>query len=272
MLSLLAMGCNQSNAPTAVTFLNHSGHELEGEIVLRDEGTRFSPMSCTIFPLEFREGDLIEAKLTDVFTAEIFRSKTQLSTSRASQSSQSLYISVQPDGHVAAAWHDLSRTDHAIHAEGMYRFHKVIPVTVQLTGTRGAGIVRVYQANFQYVMTSTSNGTSSYGYLRTDSKDSTHILVTYKDEQGSITKFASIPDALLQEWIHKGIDGLSIGIDVQTDQATIYSVAGSDRDAYLLSQKAVSGGIKQLAEPVVLRMSQSRLDVRRLFDDQLAAP
>jgi hypothetical protein len=121
-------------------------------------------------------------------------------------------------------------------------------------------------------MTSTSNGTSSYGYLTTDSRDSTHILITYKDEQGSISKFASIPDALLQEWIHEGIDGLSIGIDVQTDQATIYSVAGSDRDAFLLSQKAVSGGIKQLAEPVVMPLSQSRRDVKELLDAQLAAP
>ena len=264
-----AVGCHPPDDPTAVIFLNHSGRELEGEISIRGEGTRFAPLCCTIFVTEFRKGDLIETELTDVFTLESLRNEVRLPSSRDPvANNQSLYISIQPGGRIDAQWYDLSHTDNALDAAAMHRLHKCLPIAVQPNFPRGVGKVRIHQPNFKYICTPLPDRTSSYGYLTTNSKATTNILATYKDEQGPITKFASIPDEMLQQWISQGTTGISVWIDVETDQATVYPVKDADRDAYVLSKQSRDGSIKHLGEPIRLPLQQSREDFVKIFAAQ----
>ena len=104
--------------------------------------------------------------------------------------------------------------------------------------------------------------------MTTNSKATTNILATYKDEQGPITKFASIPDEMLQQWISQGTTGISVWIDVETDQATVYPVKDADRDAYVLSKQSRDGSIKHLGEPIRLPLQQSREDFVKIFAGQ----
>jgi hypothetical protein len=104
--------------------------------------------------------------------------------------------------------------------------------------------------------------------LTTNSKATTNILATYKDEQGPIAKFASIPDEMLQQWISQGTNGISVWIDVKTDQATVYPVKDSDPDAYVLCQQSKDGSIKHLSEPIRLPLQQSREDFVKIFAGQ----
>lgn len=256
VLSLLlcsVSGCDLGDEATAVVFLNHSGHELEGEICVRDEGTSFTPFSCTIIPVDFRAGDPVEALLTDRFSSEKLPYKTTLTNSRsANRSGHTLYVCVEPGGILTAAWREESDSTEAIQADAMHRFHQVLPIAVQLTGTRRPGIVRIVQPAFQYRCTKSPCGTSSYGYLTTHSQATTHILISYHDDLGPVNKFVPIPDTTLQIWLAEGTRGISVWINVSLDRALVYTLTESDRDAYILSQRVLGGGLKNLPEPVQL--------------------
>jgi hypothetical protein len=211
----------------------------------------------------------METELTDVFTSESLRNEIKLSSSRdPAANNQTLFISIQPGGRIDAQWYDLSHTTHAINANLMHRLHKCLPIAVQPNFPHGVGKVRIHQPNFKYVCTSITYGTSSYGYLTTNSKATTNILATYKDEQGPITKFASIPDEMLQQWISQGTNGISVWIDVETDQATVYPVKDADQDTYVLSKQSRDGSIKNLGEPIRLPLQQSIEDFVKIFAGQ----
>jgi len=128
--------------------------------------------------------------------------------------------------------------------------------------------VGFHQPNFKYICTPSPDRTSIHGYLTTNSKTTTNILATYKDKQGPVTKFASIPDEMLPHRISQGTNGISVWIDAETDQATVYPVKDSDPDAYVLSKQSREGSNKNLGEPIRLPLQQSREDFVKIFAGQ----
>jgi hypothetical protein len=260
------VGCESTVTPTSIVFLNHSGRAFEGEVRIRDEAIPFAPFSCTIVPIELKRGDAIQSELTDIFSSKLLKSEDKLLSSRQpGGTSQSLLISIEPGGKIAAIWQAPGTTDHAIHADAMHRLYRCLPVAVQPTGTSAPCKIRIHQRCFQYTCFATMDRTSASGYLTTDSNATTYILMTYKDAQGSVTKIASIADETLQEWVADGTNGLSIWLDAESDTTSIYKMKEAEKDSYILSQRCISGGIPNLPVPIHLPLTQSRKDLKDIL-------
>lgn len=265
---VFAMGCDSKSEPTAVIFLNHSGRELVGNVSLRNEWTKFSPFSCTIFTTEFRKGDPVKSELTDIFSGELLRHEIKLASSRKEpESNQSLYVSVDSKGKINAEWHDLSLTDHEIHSAAMHRSFKCLPVALQITGLSKPSIARVHQGNFTYTCTATVEGAPKHGYITTDSQSTTYLLISFNDDKGGITKIARITDAMLEQWITEKTNGLFVVMDLKWDKATVYKIADSDPDSYALSQDSMSGRLKGVHGTVILPLSISREQISKILSE-----